>query len=174
MRPRGVRAAAAGALFLAALSTLGDWVWARFIPSHSPAFGLAHGAIVCLAIGLVLGVPRRRARRGALAGALIGLAAAGGFYLLAHAMGYAAMFVLWMALWAAFGWLGGRGLGEPRTSTRESVGRGVLAAVASGLAFYAISGIWTRPSPGGPNYAYHFACWAVAYLPGFLALLARR
>ena len=173
-RLRGVPAAVAGSLLLAALSTLGDWVWARYIPSHRPVFGLAHGAIVCLAIGLALGIPRRRALRGALAGALIGLAAAGGFYLLAHAMGYAAMFVLWMALWAAFGLLGGRGLGEPRTTTREALARGVLAAVASGLAFYAISGIWTRPAPGGPNYAYHFACWTVAYLPGFLALLARR
>ena len=170
----GVPAAVAGTLFLAALSTLGDWIWARYIPSHRPVFGLAHGAIVCLAIGLALGVPRRRALRGAVAGALIGLAAAGGFYLLARALGYAAMFVLWMALWAAFGLLGGRALGEPRTSTREALARGLLAAVASGLAFYAISGIWTRPAPGGPNYVYHFLCWTAAYLPGFLALLARR
>lgn len=171
---QGLVAAAAASLFLAALSTFGDWVWARFIPSHRPAYGLAHGAIVCLCIGLALGVPRGRALRGALAGALIGLGAAGGFYILARALGYAAMFVLWMALWAAFALLQARGLGEPRTSAREALLRGGLAAAGSGLAFYAISGIWTRPAPGGPDYAYHFVCWTVAYLPGFLALLVRR
>ena len=127
-----------------------------------------------MAIGLYLGVLRGRALRGAIAGPLIGLAAAGGFYLLAGVMGYAAMFVMWMALWAGFGLLNARGFGEPRAQTREALARGVLAAIGSGLAFYAISGIWTKPSPGGPNYPYHFLCWTVAFLPGFLALLARR
>jgi hypothetical protein len=84
------------------------------------------------------------------------------------------MFVLWMALWAAFGLLNGRGLGDPRSSAAAALARGALAAVGSGLAFYAISGIWTRPRPGGPDYVYHFLCWTVAFLPGFIALLARR
>jgi hypothetical protein len=48
--------------------------------------------------------------------------------------------------------------------------RGLLAAVVSSAAFYAISGIWTRPSPGGPDYVVHFLSWTVAFLPGFLAL----
>ena len=163
-----------GALLLAALSTLGDFVWARFIPAHRPLFGLLHGAALCLAIGLFVGAARRHPLRGALVGALIGLGAAGGYYLLARVMGYAAMFVLWMALWAAFGLLAGRGLGEPRAATGEALVRGGLAATGSGLGFYAISGIWTRPAPDGPDYAYHFLCWTVAFLPGFLALLARR
>jgi hypothetical protein len=171
---RGVVEAVSGALLVAALSTLGDFVWARFIPAHRPLFGLLHGTALCLAIGSFLGAVRRHPLRGALVGALIGLGAAGGYYLLARVMGYAAMFVLWMALWAALGLLAGRGLGEPRSATGEALLRGGLAAVASGLAFYAISGIWTRPAPGGPDYAYHFLCWTVAFLPGFLALLARR
>jgi hypothetical protein len=171
---RGIGSAVAGSLALAALSTVGDWIWARYVPRHRPLYGLIHGGLLCLAIGLVLGLPRRHAARGALGGVLIGLGAAGSFYLLAGAIGYAAMFVLWMALWAAFGLLAGRGLGEPRTRTREALLRGVLAALASGLAFYAISGIWTRPAPGGPDYAFHFLCWTAAFLPGFLALLARR
>jgi hypothetical protein len=87
-------------------------------------------------------------------------------------MGYAAMFVAWMALWAAFGLLSGRFLGEPRQAVGTALARGLVAAVGSGLAFYAISGIWTRPAPGGPDYAYHFLCWTGAFLPGFLALLA--
>jgi len=82
--------------------------------------------------------------------------------------------VLWMALWAAFGFLIGRGLGGPPSRTGEALARGGLAAIGSGLAFYLISGIWSRPPPGGPDYAYHFLCWTVAFLPGFLALLVRR
>jgi hypothetical protein len=89
-------------------------------------------------------------------------------------MGYAAMFVLWMALWIAFGVLDGRGLGEPRRSMASSLVRGVLAAAGSGAAFYAISGIWQRHPSGAGDYAYRFACWTFAFLPGFLALLARR
>ena len=156
-----------GSLLVAALSTLGDFVWARYIPAHRPLFGLLHGTALCLAIGLFLGALRRKPIRGAVAGALIGLGAAGGFYLLARVMGYAAMFVLWMALWAAFGLLSGRGLGGPQSRTAEALTRGGLAAIGSGLAFYAISGIWTRPAPGGPDYAHHFLCWTVAFLPGF-------
>jgi hypothetical protein len=168
----GIASAAAGALIIAALSTFGDFAWARWITSHRAAFGLLHGTLLCLGIGLYLGALRRRPVRGAITGAAIGLGAAAGYYALATVIGYAAMFVLWMALWAAFGLLQGRGLGEPRWSRGEALGRGALAAVGSGLAFYAISGIWTRPAPGPPNYAYHFYCWTVAFLPGFLALLA--
>jgi hypothetical protein len=171
---RGAAQAIAGSLLVAALSTLGDFVWARYVTAHRPLFGLLHGTALCLAIGLFLGALRREPIRGSVAGALIGLGAAAGYYLLARVVGYVAMFVLWMALWAAFGVLSGRGLGVPRSSTAEALARGGAAAIGSGLAFYAISGIWTRPAPGGPDYAYHFLCWTAAFLPGFLALLAGR
>jgi hypothetical protein len=74
------------------------------------------------------------------------------------------MFVAWMGLWVGFGLISG-------SAIRISVARGVVAAVLSGAAFYAISGIWTRPGPGDPDYLYHYLCWTVAFLPGFLALL---
>lgn len=51
--------------------------------------------------------------------------------------------------------------------------RSALAAVGSGLGFYAISGIWFPFNPRGWDYAIHFVCWTVAYLPGFAALLLR-
>jgi len=171
MKPIGQ--AVAGALWAATLSTLGDWIWARFIPAHRPVYGLIHGTALCLGIGLALGLVRGRALKGALAGAAIGLGAAGGYYMLARLMGYTAMFVLWMGLWVAFGLLVARGLGEPRQTTAAGWIRGALAAMGSGLAFYAISGIWTRHRAGGPDYPYNFACWTVAFLPGFLALLLR-
>jgi hypothetical protein len=167
-------AAFVSALLIGALNTLGDFTWARFELAHRPVLGLVHGLTLCLGIGLCLGAPRQRPARGAIGGALIGLGAAGGFYLLATVMGYAAMFVLWMALWIAFGVLDGRGLGEPRQPMASSLVRGVLAAIGSGAAFYAISGIWQRHPSGAGDYAYRFACWTFAFLPGFLALLARR
>jgi len=171
---RGVVPALVGSLLIAALSTLGDFIWARYIPAHRPLFGILHGVALCAAIGLVLGAVRSLPMRGVVAGGAIGLGADSGYYLLARIMGYTAMFVLWMALWAAFGFLIGRGLGGPPSRTGEALARGGLAAIGSGLAFYLISGIWSRPPPGGPDYAYHFLCWTVAFLPGFLALLVRR
>jgi hypothetical protein len=170
----GIRRAVAGALLIGTLNTLGDFVWARFIPSHRIAFGLVHGLVLCLGIGLFLGTLRGRPTRGAVGGALIGLGAAGGFYLLAPFIGYSAMFVLWMAFWMAFGLMNGRGLGEPRAATSDALVRGVVAAIGSGAAFYAIAGIWQRSPAGAADYAFRFACWTFAFLPGFLALLARR
>jgi len=160
-----------GSLLLAAIATLGDFVWARFHIEHKPLFGLLHGGGLCLAIGLYLGALRGQAIRGAAAGVLIGFTAAASFYLLSMFMGYAAMFPCWMGLWAGFGLLHGRGLGEPRSSVSAAIVRGAIAAVGSGLAFYAISGIWTERRPGGPDYAHNFLSWTIAFLPGFLALL---
>jgi len=165
----GASASLAGALLLAALSTFGDFVWARYVPAHRALSGLVHGTLLLLALGLYLGLLRRRPAPGALGGALVGLLAAASFYALAPLMGYAAMFVSWMALWIGFAFLDARLRGG--VPWRESLTRGLLAAAGSGLAFYAISGIWTNPAPGGPRYAYHFLCWTVAFLPGFLALL---
>jgi hypothetical protein len=171
---RGIPRSVLGALLTGLLMTCGDWVWHRFIPSHRTVFGLLHGLVLCCVIGLYLGLPRGRSARGALAGGMIGLGAAAGFYALAPLLGYAAMFPMWMAFWIAFGVLAWRQLGEPRASLRVAVTRGLVAALGSGLAFYAISGVWTEPRPGGPDYATSLASWTFAFLPGFLALLVGR
>jgi hypothetical protein len=165
----GLAASLVGALLLAALSTLGDFVWARWVPEHRMGFGLAHGTLLLLALGLYLGLVRRRAARGALSGAIVGLLAAASFYALAPLLGFGAMFVSWMALWLGFAYVDARLGGAVRP--RAVLVRGLLAAVGSGLAFYAISGIWTNHSPAGPNYPYNFLCWTIAFLPGFAALL---
>jgi methyltransferase family protein len=169
----GWLASLAGALLLGALNTLGDFVWASLSLPHRALFGLIHGAVLCLALGLFLGVRRRRPARGGLGGTLVGLAAAGSFYALAPVLGYHAMFVSWMALWIGFALLDARLL-RGLAVNGEALIRGLLAAIGSGLVFYAISDIWLRPAPGGPRYAYHFFCWTVAFLPGFLALLLVR
>lgn len=171
---RGLDRALLGALLIGGLMTFGDWVWMHFDLPHRAIFGLAHGLTLCCGIGLFLGAPRGRLAKGAIAGGAIGLGAAAGFYLLAPLLRWAAMFPMWMALWVAFGVLLWRFLGEPIALMREAVVRGLVAAVISGLAFYAISGIWTEPSPGGPDYLRHFASWTFAFLPGFLALLIEK
>ena len=66
----------------------------------------------------------------------------------------------------------GRGL-APRHSLRESLVRGGLAALGSGLAFYAISGIWTRFDPRTIDYPYHLLCWTIAFSPGLSRPAAR-
>jgi hypothetical protein len=164
-------AALAGALLLGALSTLFDFAWARLALPHRAAFGLAHGTLLLLALGLYLGALRGRPAPGAASGALVGLLAAASFYALAPFLGYAAMFASWMALWVGFALVDARLAGA--AATRAVLVRGSLAALGSGLAFWAISDVWLKPRPGGPRYAWNLACWTFAFLPAFAALLVR-
>jgi hypothetical protein len=162
----------AGALFIAAVSTLGDFVWATWIPRHRPVYGLAHGTLLFLAVGAFLGVLTRQIVRGALMGAVLGLLAAGSFYLLAPLTGFSVMFVSWFAVWLALGFAYARLTGGT-TPMQTVVLRGLAAATASGLAFYLVSGIWMPFDPAGWDYGWHFLAWTFAYLPGFAALLMR-
>lgn len=162
----------AASLTIAALSTLGDFIWATWIPRHMVIYGVTHGTLLFCAIGLVLGLLAGRPIAGAAAGGAMGAAAAGLFYLAAPLTGYWIMFVVWIGVWMALGLLYAE-LRRGRTSSREVMGRGAIAALASGAAFYSISGIWRPFDPQGWDYVVHFAAWTAAYLPGFAALLAR-
>lgn len=145
-------------------------LWAGLSLRHRVVYGLLHGAAICLIIGGFIGWRARRLAPGLVAGPVTGLLAAAVFYGLAPWFGYYAMFPAWMFLWVCFGLLpplldsGGR--------WKAAIARGLLAAIVSGLAFYAISGIWIRPPREGPNYLYNFGAWTFAFLPGFLALYA--
>lgn len=162
-----------GALAIAAVSTVGDFIWATWIPHHRPAYGLIHGTLLFLAIGLFLGVVARRPTAGAVGAGLIGALGTVGFYLIAPLVGFSAMFVMWVAIWIGLGVLVGR-LMPGTAGLRADLARGVIAAVVSGAAFYAISGIWRPFNPQGWDYAMHFGAWTIAYLPGFAALLVKR
>jgi hypothetical protein len=162
--------ALAAALALAAVMTLGDWLWAALHIQHRASAGVAHGAAMCLCIGLAIGIRARRVRPAAIAGPLIGAAAAGLFYLLVPALRWGAMFPAWMLLWLLLAFLQrqlarGEGLGV-------TMKRGLLAALVSGFAFYLISDIWIHEARH-PSLSVHFAAWAFAFLPGFAALFAR-
>jgi hypothetical protein len=170
---RGVTIALGGALVLAAVSTLGDFIWANFLSGHRPVFGLIHGTILFAFVGLYLGALRARGATGAAAGAALGGLAAGSFYALAPLIGYAVMFLVWVAVWMALGLLN-RLLQRGSMTARAALVRGLAAAVGSGIAFYLISGIWRPFDPEGWDYAAHFGAWTLAYFPGFAALLIER
>ena len=165
---QAILAALWAAVLLGALSTAGDFVWAHWRVPHRIVTGLIHGAAICLAIGAVIGVREHRPLAGTAAGPVIGLLAAAAFYALAPWLRWGAMFPAWMFFWICFAWLQGYLRGS-RVGLDAAV-RGVAAAVLSGLAFYTISGIWTRPSPGGPDYVRNLWSWTFAFLPGFAAL----
>ena len=176
-------AALAGAVLLAALSTMGDFVWANWRVRHLMLYGVLHGMAIFLAIGLFLGARTGAPLLGGMAGVAAGAAAAGSFYLLRPVMGYSAMFASWVLVWIALGfinpWLTVRAFtrqhgGSGSIMVKDALGRGVIAALASGAAFYAVSGMWFPFNPAGWDYAVHFASWTVAFLPGFAALLWRR
>lgn len=159
---------------LAVVSTLADVAWSRWALEHRAALGLAHGGTVLAAVGAVLGGlggSWRLAGLGGVAGLLVGLLAAGLFYVLYGVVGTAAMLVSWFLLWIAFAFLD-RFLGAAGESPGRALARGAAAAFLSGLAFYlfVVAGIWHPSSPSDPTYLRHLASWAAAFLPGFAAL----
>jgi hypothetical protein len=158
------------ALVLGVVSTCGDYVWAALNLQHRMTYGLVHGAVICLWIGAAIGARERRIVRGLSIGPVIGVLAAGIFYLLAPWLRYSAMFPAWMFFWICFAILQSHLRADRKIGL--AIARGVAAAVLSGAAFYAISGIWTRPAPGGPDYVRNLWSWTVAFLPGFVALFA--
>ena len=159
-------------VLLGAVMTVGDFAWAALRIPHRVAYGLTHGAVMCLCVGLAIGVRAKKPLPAVIAGPVIGVVAAGAFYALARALGWSALFPAWMLLWILFGVL------QQKLEKKEQMGtalmRGVTAALLSGAAFYLISGIWTRDSHDDPNLARHFAAWSVAFLPGFAVLFWRR
>ena len=178
-----------GAVLLGALSTLGDFIWANWRVRHLMLYGVVHGMVIFLAIGLFLGGRTGAPMLGGVAGVVAGAAAAGSFYVFAPVMGYSAMFLSWVLVWIALGvisaWLTVRTAVRPHATrtgaivsvsalVKEGLGRGIIAALVSGAAFYAVSGMWFPFNPAGWDYAVHFASWTFAFFPGFAALLWRR
>lgn len=159
------------AVWAAIAMTFGDWLWAALSLRHRMPYGLAHGTLLCLWIGAYMGLVTKRIGFGAVAGAAIGFLAAASFYALAPLLGYSAMFLSWIGLWFGLAWLAQR-LFAASASPRQALLRAVIAAFGSAAAFYAVSGIWMRPPPT-PNYAWNFAAWTIAFLPGSAALLWR-
>ena len=92
-------------LALGVVMTLGDVAWYQFGIRHRVVAGVIHGAVMCLCLGLAIGVRSRRPLPALVAGPLIGVAAAASFYVLAPALRWGAMFPAWMLLWILFAML---------------------------------------------------------------------
>src|SRR5512134_3087213 len=99
---RNLRDGVIAAVFLAVVMTGGDFLWAAMGLPHRVAYGLAHGAAMCLCLGLVLGFRAGRPAPAAIAGPAIGLLAAASFYMLAPWLRWSAMVPAWMLFWILF------------------------------------------------------------------------
>src|SRR5262245_26072433 len=168
-----MRAAVTSALVVAVVSTIGDYLWANVIPHRQIVYWFAHAIVLFATVGVCLGWPSRKPLLGAIGAIAVGCAATIGFYLLRPLIGYAAIIVLFGAMWIAIGAFTIVVL-QRRSGAAEIVVRSLLAAIGSGVGFWAISGIWMPFNPHGWDYAMHFVKWTIAYLPAFAALLVRR
>ena len=168
--------AAAASVALGAASALGDWVWARFIPDGAVVPGVAHGVVFFLLLAVVLGRATgggRVVRRLLATLPLAGLLLAAAFYPLAYALGYlGALLATWVTMWLALALLSRWARDADETAGR-ALARGLAAAVGSGLAFWAVSGMWTDPA-AHPSYALRFLYWTIAFAPGLAALVVGR
>ena len=168
----------AGILVVAALATLGDWVWYSFDVCKGMTAGVIHGAVLITAVGGAIGAASGHLVRGLPIGTLAGLGGAGAYYALVAAFGArasdAAIPAAWVVMWLLLAVLEGRWVSPTGRSWLVIAGRGTAAAVLSGLAFYLVlEQLWGEPPATGRNYALQFAAWAVAWSPGLLALTLR-
>lgn len=156
-------------VFVALVATLGDFVWFEFGVRHTTLHGVIHGAVLLLAVGVVLGQHSGALTRGALGGIVAGVAGALAFYAVVGLAGYlGALIVAWVFMWivlaAVAAWLRGELM-----VARRWIGPGLVAAVGSGITFYLVSGIWTD-HPDARNYLWHLVAWTIAWAPGITAL----
>jgi hypothetical protein len=164
--------AVVSSLFVAAVATAADWVWASQLLRHKVLYGLVHGAGLCGAMGLALGASHRRLFTGLAGGLIAGVLAAASYYGFVFVPGFRRWAILasWAVLWILFGYLEGPFLRGARVP--GAIARGIVAAAGSGAAFYYVTAVnWTGWNPQSIDYLDHFWRWAVAFVPGFLALL---
>jgi hypothetical protein len=162
--------AVAGSLFLGAVATAGDYIWASQSLPHKMLYGLVHGAAFCGAMGLVVGIGQGRAIAGFVGGLVAGVLAAASFYALAPALGRSAVLAAWCVLWLLLACLEGPWLRKAKVPA--ALLRGGLAAAASGAAFFYVTArVWTNWHHGSIDLVDHFWRWTVGFLPGFVVLL---
>lgn len=164
-------------LIVAAVATLGDYVWYTYGVRHSLVAGIIHGALVLTSVGLVLGLASGRPVKGLPIGTIAGIGGALSYYVLVAVMDPrtygTAIPGAWIIMWLLLAALDGRWLQAPeRRSWAEVAGRGLVAAVLGSIAFHLVlDTLWGRPPAGGRNYAVQFLAWAFAWAPGLLSLM---
>ena len=164
-------------VLVAAVATLGDFIWYTYGVDHTMVAGIIHGAVLLTAVGAALGAANGTIARGLPIGFVAGVGGALCFYALAAVLARQLAFSVaipasWMATWVLLSVLEGRWLraANPR-AWRTIAARGALAAVIGGAAFALVAGtLWGPPPEGGRNYALQLAAWAFAWAPGLLIL----
>jgi hydroxyacylglutathione hydrolase len=165
-----------GIVIVAAAATFGDFIWYTLGVRHTMTAGILHGALLLTTVGGVLGAATGRVVKGLPIGTLAGIGGALSYYGLVVVMDRrtygTAIPAAWVIMWLLVAALDGRWLRAPfRRSWAEIAARGVVAAIAGGIAFALVVGtLWGRAPGGGRNYALQFAAWMFAWAPGLLAI----
>jgi len=163
-------------LIVAAVATIGDFIWYTYGVRHSLVAGVTHGVLLLTSVGLVLGLACGRPVKGLPIGAIAGIGGALSYYALVAVMDRrtygTAIPGAWIVMWLLLAALDGRWLRAPeRRSWPEVAGRGLAAAVLGSVAFYLVlNTLWGRPPATGRNYGVQFLAWAFAWTPGLLSL----
>jgi len=161
-----------GALLLATLSTIADYIWFLNIPQHQVSSGAIHGATLFAALGAYLGWRKGKLIAGALGGLLSGLAAALSFYALAPVGGYYMMLVSWLLLWILLAAL--QTYLDGRLDLAKAFTRGLVTALAAGVGFaIVLFDLYRHWPPQTFSFFEHFLLWAIAYEAGLIVLLRR-
>jgi hypothetical protein len=166
-----------GIAVVAAAATLGDFIWYTVGVRHTMAAGVIHGALLLSAVGVVLGLAAGRPLKGLPIGTLAGIGGALTYYLLILILDRrtygTAIPASWVIMWLMLAALDGRWLRAPsRRSWKEVAVRGLVAAIAGGVAFALVMNVlWGRPPAGGRNYLLQWITWAFAWAPGLLAMM---
>ena len=127
-----------GIVVVAAVATLGDYIWYAFGVRHQMWTGVLHGALLLTAVGGVLGAASGRTLAGLPIGTIAGVAGALVYYGLASILRSGAMLVAWATLWVVLGILDGRFVRRRERSVRQSALQGLTAALLSGVTFYLV------------------------------------
>jgi rhodanese-related sulfurtransferase len=167
-------------LLVAAVATVGDFIWAPDGVRHMLLAGLTHGALLLAVVGAVLGAASGHVLKGLPIGAIAGIGGAASYFALVAVMDRrtygSAIPTAWVITWLILASLDGRWLRAPARRTWAAIaGRGSVAAVIGGMAFYLVlNTLWGRPPAGGRNYVVQFFAWAFAWAPGLFALSVGR
>ena len=161
---------------VAAVSTIGDYIWFEHGVQHRMLVGVVHGAVLLAAVGGVVGHAAGRMAAGIPVGGAAGIGGALIYYGIVSMGGRgemtSAMVAAWAAVWLILATMDGRLLrrAAPR-GWAGIVGRGLVAAVLGGASFYfTVNTLWSHLAPGERNYLVQFGWWLVAWAPGILAL----
>jgi rhodanese-related sulfurtransferase len=163
-------------LVVAAVATVGDFIWYTYGVQHTLLAGLMHGALLLAVVGAVLGAASGHVLKGLPIGAIAGIGGAASYFALVAVMDRrtygSAIPAAWVIAWLILAALDGRWLRAPTRRTWATIaGRGSVAAVVGGLAFYLVlNTLLGLPPAGGRNYAVQFFAWAFAWAPGLFAL----